>query len=74
MRKVDKLGRIVIPMKFRKKYGFTDGAGIEFIDEGYGVTVKRSDKFCKLCGVKMDENAKLPLCDDCIATVREYEK
>ena len=37
MKKVDKLGRIVIPLSLRKKYGLTEGADVEFLDGGDGV-------------------------------------
>ena len=40
MRKVDDLGRIVIPMELRKKYGLSKGVEIEFLDNGDGITVK----------------------------------
>ena len=71
MRKVDKLGRIVIPLELRNKYGLTEGASIEFIDSGDGVTVKSTDPFCKICRVRISEDAPLPLCDECIAKVLE---
>ena len=66
MRKVDKLGRIVIPLELRKKYGLTEGADVEFFDSGYGVTVRASDSFCKICNGKLTENRSIPLCDGCI--------
>jgi len=69
MRRVDKLGRIVIPMELRKKYGLTEGAEIEFLDVGEGITVRASEPFCKFCRAKISEGATLPLCDRCIAEV-----
>ena len=41
MRKVDTLGRIVIPKELRMKYGLTEGADITFEDNGEGVLVSR---------------------------------
>ena len=73
MRKVDKLGRIVIPMELRKKYGLTEGADVEFFDSGYGVTVRASDSFCKICNAKIEDGQKLALCSECILeAVRNY--
>ena len=69
MRKVDKIGRIVIQLELRRKYGLTEGATIEFLDVGEGVTVKPSVPFCKVCHGKIPDGATLPLCEVCIAQV-----
>ena len=52
MRKIDRLGRIVIPMDLRKKYGFNEGVKIEFFDVGDGITVKPVEPICKICRAK----------------------
>ena len=67
MRQVDKLGRIVIPMELRRKYGLVEGARVEFLDDGEGINVRPSDPFCKVCRSRISEGATLPLCDRCIA-------
>ena len=69
MRRVDKLGRIVIPLELREKYGLTEGAEIEFSDTCDGVTVKLSEPFCRLCKGKISEESDLPICKDCIDKV-----
>ena len=69
MRKVDKLGRIVIPLELRRKYGLTEGAKIEFIDDGRGVTVRASASFCRICLRSVSHQCALPLCEECIAKV-----
>ena len=75
MRRVDKLGRIVIPRELREKYGLTEGATIEFLDVGDGVTVKPSEPFCKICRSKINDDVELPLCETCIAEViKNYKK
>lgn len=74
MRKVDKLGRIVIPLELRKKHGLSEGASIEFIDAGDGITVKSSEPCCKICQVKIADDVSFPLCDDCIAKIAEHYK
>ena len=72
MRKVDKLGRIVIPLELREKYGLTEGKEIEFLDIGDGVAVKPYDMFCKICHKKLANNATLPLCDNCIKDAAKH--
>ena len=65
MRKVDKLGRIVIPSEMREKYGLCEGASIEFFDTGDGITIKCDERICKICRGRVSESSELPLCDEC---------
>ena len=75
MRRVDKLGRIVIPQELREKYGLTEGVAVEFIDSGFGVTVRAADCFCKICNSPIPDTRTLSLCDGCILeAVRSYGK
>ncbi len=69
MRKVDKLGRIVIPREMREKYGMVEGADIDFIDSGDGVTVVLSEESCVLCKVKLEKDCEIPLCPRCAKRV-----
>ena len=74
MRRVDKLGRIVIPLELREKYGLTEGAAIEFLDVGDGVTVKSLKFVCKICCKEIQESADLPLCENCVAKIIKAHK
>ncbi len=74
MRKVDNLGRIVISKELRTKYGLFEGANIEFEDSGDGITVRASENLCKLCDKRLEKDAELPLCEECIKKiVSEYK-
>lgn len=66
MKKVDKLGRIVIPLELREKYGLSEGVRIEFRDDGEGITVRASEPFCRLCKVRISDDAAFPLCENCL--------
>ena len=74
LKKVDKLGRIVIPMDLRKKYGLTEGIKIEFIDVGYGIIVRASEERCKICHGRIFDGASIPLCEECIAQAAKSYK
>ena len=74
MKKVDKLGRIVIPQELREKYGLTEGTKIEFLDVGEGVTVKPCEPFCRICHCRIPNDESLPLCEVCIAEVAKTYK
>jgi AbrB family looped-hinge helix DNA binding protein len=73
MRQVDKLGRIVIPLELREKYGLTAGAEVEFSESCDGVTVKAAVPFCKLCRSEISLEAKFPLCQACIKLIKAYD-
>ncbi len=45
MRKVDKLGRIVIPLELREKYGLYEGTRIEFLDFVSEIAGKRANLY-----------------------------
>ena len=74
MRRVDKLGRIVIPRNLREKYGLSEGVGIEFIDAGEGIIVKASEPICRICKGEISLNSKFPLCDECIRRIVSERK
>ena len=75
MRKVDDLGRIVIPKELRKKYGMFEGTEICFVDSGDGILVKREEALCRLCNKRLSEEVEIPLCEQCINMVmKEYKK
>ncbi|MBR2340172.1 MAG: AbrB/MazE/SpoVT family DNA-binding domain-containing protein [Clostridia bacterium] len=67
MRRIDKLGRIVIPFELRRRYGLTEGVKVEFLDAGEGITVRSSEPFCKVCRSRICDGATFPLCEACIA-------
>ena len=70
MRKVDNLGRIVIPKELRRKYGLELGAELAFEDTGDGILVKVSDKACRICGNEIEDTSEIPLCRECINKVK----
>ena len=75
MKKIDKLGRFVIPSELRAKYNFTEGTEIEILDVGEGILIKSSDCFCKICHGEIADGSVFPLCEQCISTIaKNYYK
>ena len=50
VRKVDKLGRIVIPAEFRKSLSLQLGEEVEIIMEGNTVVLRKYEERCVFCG------------------------
>ena len=69
MRKIDNLGRVVIPKELRKKHGLFEGSDVEFEDFGVGILVKSGSNLCRLCNDKLGEESTLSLCEKCINRV-----
>jgi len=72
VRKVDNLGRIVIPMELRRKMDINSGDPVEiYADDGIIILMKYKEA-CILCGGKeglVEFSGKL-VCRDCIEAVK----
>lgn len=50
IRKVDDLGRIVIPMEVRKKAGWEPGTSMAMDFDGAVLTIRKDTSSCAICG------------------------
>lgn len=69
-RRIDKLGRIVLPMDFRKALGLEGEANVILDICGNTIVVKGADTACKLCGSKEDMS-ELKICSSCIRKIKK---
>ena len=69
MRKIDKLGRLVVPLELRRKYGLNIGSRVEFLDTGDSVIIKPSEPACRICRADVSEGSEFPLCESCISKI-----
>lgn len=53
-RKVDELGRIVIPMELRTKLGIEEKDPLEIYLDGSSIILKKSNTSCTFCGSDKD--------------------
>ena len=74
MRKVDELGRIVIPAHLRKKYGIQNGTVMEFVDTENGILLRGVKPVCRVCHKPLVEDAAFPLCDACLTEAASVYK
>lgn len=54
VRKIDNLGRIVIPMDFRKALEIHEWDDLRIALEGNTVTIRKEHDSCTFCGAKKD--------------------
>lgn len=54
VRKVDELGRIVIPKELRRTLNIEEGDGLEIYTEGEQIILKKYEPCCIFCGEAKD--------------------
>ncbi len=75
IRRVDDLGRIVVPKEIRETHGMQEGTPVEFFVEGEHIIIKTYKPGCVLCGEM--ENIKtidgkehsIKLCTECLSKI-----
>lgn len=69
VRRVDELGRVVIPIELRNKFGIAEKDPIEIYVDGSNIVLKKYEPNCIFCGNSkklVEYNGKL-VCDKCLA-------
>ena len=68
IRKIDELGRIVLPIELRKKMGIEQHDAIEIYVDGDKVILKKHGNECIFCGANKDlaEYKGKSICLNCI--------
>lgn len=71
-RKIDELGRIVLPKELRKTLGIEPGTPIEIYTEDDMIILKKFENRCVLCGSTADvEDVKgKKVCSKCIKELK----
>ena len=68
--KIDKLGRIVIPIDFRRRLNLNAGDFVQLRFEDNTVLIKPKNAACKLCNTPIEKHSPIPLCKGCIAKIK----
>lgn len=72
-KKIDRLGRIVLPIEFREKLGLKNNSSV-FVSlcENYISVFSRENK-CALCENSFEGIRELRLCDSCIKKAKKIK-
>ena len=65
VRRVDKLGRIVLPRDFRKALLIALEDEILLNLSNGEITIKKNGHYCKICGQEITADARIHLCKKC---------
>ena len=69
-RKIDELGRVVIPRDYREPLGLTPQTPLTMELVGDTIVIKKRTQTCALCGKEISEDGKISLCPACIRKVK----
>lgn len=71
LRKIDKLGRVVLPMDFRKALGLEGEVEVVLSIRDNFITIRGAGTHCRLCGSSDNVEESLGVCLNCIKRIRE---
>ena len=72
VRKVDELGRIVLPIELRRTLGIEEKDRIEIFVDGESIILRKYQPACIFCDNAKDINYKgKNICPDCIRAMNE---
>jgi AbrB family transcriptional regulator, transcriptional pleiotropic regulator of transition state genes len=68
VRRIDELGRIVIPSEIRKRFGLAERDPVEISVRGETILLSKPQSACIFCGSEdgLEEHRGRPVCRDCI--------
>lgn len=71
VRRVDELGRVVIPIELRNKFGITEKDPMEIYVDGSSIILKKYEPNCVFCGSskKLVEHEGKLVCEKCIEKI-----
>ncbi|PFO13392.1 AbrB family transcriptional regulator [Bacillus thuringiensis] len=58
-RKVDELGRVVIPIELRRTLGIAEGTALDFHVDGENIVLRKPEKLCFVTGKVSESNIEL---------------
>lgn len=74
IRKVDELGRIVIPIEIRNEFGIVEKDPVEIFVENDSIILKKYQKSCIFCDKTKDliKYKEKNICKKCISKIKEF--
>lgn len=71
IRKLDELGRVVIPIELRTKFHLTEKDPIEIYVDGSNIILKKFECNCIFCGnsVNLTEYKEKQICTNCLKKI-----
>lgn len=76
VRKVDELGRVVIPIEIRNQFEIAEKDPIEIYVDGSSIILKKYEKSCFFCGntKKIIEYKNKLICSKCLEQIKNLKE
>lgn len=71
VRKVDELGRIVLPVEFRKALNLGTGSDVRIELNGGSIILTPNECVCSVCKTAIPSGTRFNLCENCIAEIKK---
>jgi transcriptional pleiotropic regulator of transition state genes len=73
--RIDKLGRIVIPMHYRKALGITTETDLTLDCDNNKIIISPSESNCKICEKPIIHKVTdLPICNECVEKIKKISR
>ncbi len=75
VRRVDELGRVVLPIELRNKFGITEKDPMEIYVDGSSIVLKKYEPNCIFCGSskKLVDFQDKMICEKCAEKIRKLK-
>ena len=70
-KRLDKLGRIVLPKEFREKIGLKNNSKVLVTLKNESICIFSEKIGCALCNIKLEDVAEIRLCKECIEKIKQ---
>ena len=70
MAKIDRLGRLVIPMRIRKELNIDENTDLKLVIENGNVIINKTKEICRICDVNKCIDG-LPICVACAEKIKK---
>jgi len=70
-RKIDALGRLVLPIQFRRKLGLKKNSTVIIELKGGNVLITPKALICRICGDETEHLNELHICDNCLSKAKK---
>lgn len=70
VRKIDELGRVVLPKEYRNMLGLGEIALVDVVTNNGSIFVTPESRVCRKCGAVISINKKYCLCEHCLALIK----
>ena len=67
---IDKLGRVVIPIQYRRELGLCEGSEINLRCCERKIIIVPKEPTCRICGGELKCSCEIALCEGCIQMVK----